>query len=116
MIAIGPAVHQDDGEGVDALGPDSRQFGSRLRFVERLDDRPIGTDALVDLDHAFVKHGRQDDVARENLGPRLVTDAQRVAEPARDRQRQPVPLALQQRIGRDRRPHPHGFDLATLGG
>ena len=43
----------------------------------------------------------------EYLGPRLITDTQRVSEAASDCQRQPLALAFQQRVGRDSGSHPY---------
>ena len=37
-------------------------------------DRAVGAHALVDLDRALVQHLRLDDVAGEDLRPRLVAD------------------------------------------
>ena len=46
-----------------------------------------------------------DDVAGEDFRARLVADLQRVAEAARRDQQRALALALEQRVGRDRRAH-----------
>ena len=56
------------------------QLGAHGGEIERLLDRAVGAHALVDLDHALVEHLGLDDVLGEDLRPRLVADAQRVAE------------------------------------
>ena len=48
--------------------------------IERALDRAVGAHALVDFGDALVQHVGLDDLARENLRPRLVADLQRVAE------------------------------------
>ena len=53
------------------------KVGAGADLVERADDRAVGSDPFVDLDDALVEHRRQDDVAGEDLRPRLVTDARR---------------------------------------
>jgi hypothetical protein len=47
----------------------------------------------------------------ENVGPRLVADFQRVAETLRGQQQGAVALALQQRVGGNRRAHLDRVDL-----
>ena len=60
------------------LGAHSREIGLALH-------RAVGAHALVDLDDTLVEHLRLDDVAGEDLRPRLVADLQRVAEASGDR-------------------------------
>ena len=45
------------------------------------------------------------------LGSGLVPDVQQVLVPVRDGERHPLPFTLQQRVGRDRRPHPDPLNL-----
>ena len=66
-----------------------------------VEHRAVGHDALVDLEHALVEHLGQHDLAREDVGPVLVGDAQRVGEAARDHQQHAIALALEQRVGGD---------------
>ena len=49
-------------------------------FVQRRNDLAVRADPLVDLDDRSYELLGQHDVPREDLGPRLVADAQRVAE------------------------------------
>ena len=75
-------------------------------------DRAVGAHALVDLDHALEQHFGLDDLLGEDLRPRLVADAQRVAETFRGHQQRALALALEQRVGGDRGAHLHGADAA----
>ena len=68
-------------------------------------------DALVDLDDFLVEHRRQFDVPHEQFRPVLIGDAQRVGEAARGDEHRAIALALEQRIGGDRRAHFHGVDV-----
>mgnify|MGYP003296945784 CR=1 FL=1 len=47
--------------------------------IELAHDFTMGSDALVDLDHALVDRTRKNDLAHEKLGPVLIRDAQRAA-------------------------------------
>ena len=69
-----------------ASKPCSRRPQSRPRgaFVEGDENFARSAHPFVDLDDGIVQHRRQDDVAREDVGPRLVTDAKRVGEASRD--------------------------------
>ena len=75
-------------------------------------DRSVGEHALVDLDHAGIELLGLDDVAREDLRPRLVADLERVAEAARGDEQRALAAPLEQRVGRDRRAHLDGADRA----
>jgi hypothetical protein len=84
---------------------------AQVAFVQRLNDFTVGADTLVRLDHARVQQLGQHDVAVEDARALLVADAQRVAKAlGRDQQRR-LALALEQRVGRDRRAHLHALDL-----
>ena len=50
----------------------------------------------------------------EDLGSRLVADVQQVAEAFRDDERHPLALALEQRVGGDRRSHANPLDLLRV--
>src|SRR5262245_14224788 len=67
-------------------------------------------DALGDLGDTRVEHRWFLDAARENLGPRLVADLERVAETLADDQESGIALSLQQRVGRDGGSHPDRGD------
>ena len=94
----------------------ARRSRSACCRSERTHDIAMRADALVDLDDLLVQHRRQLDVPHEQLGSMLITDAQRVGEAARDRQHGAIALALEQRIGRNRRAHPHDVDRAGRNG
>ena len=110
VIGPAPAVHQHDGERAVAGGIGRLQVRARLRLVERPHHLPAGSHPFLDLHDMLVERLGQDDVARENVGPRLVADPQRVAEPPGDRQRHRLALALEQGVGGDGRAHLHRLD------
>ena len=87
----------------DKLPAQRRQVGLVL-------DRAVGAHALVHFDDALVEHLRFDDVACENLRPRLVADLERVAKTLGGDEEGTLTLALEQRIGRDRGAHLHSAD------
>ena len=98
-----------------ALMPSAIARSSSARAPSRSSlqlDRAVGAHALVDFDDALEQHLRLDDVLGEDLRPRLIADAQRVAETLGGEQQRAVALALQQRIGRDRGAHLHRADPA----
>jgi hypothetical protein len=78
--------------------------GVRVRLrVARVPDEG---DALVDLDDRAEQRARPADVQVEDLRPRLVADDERVAQAARDEERVPLALTLEQRVRRDGRAQP----------
>ena len=117
LLVLGelPAVHQYDGQRVDPALAHLAKRKPRGVFVQRSDDLAVRADALDDLDDLFIRLLGQDDMPRENLRPRLVSDAQGVAEAARDRQRHPRALALEQCIGGDGGAHAHLAERAAFG-
>ena len=66
------------------------------------------------ISHRAVEHFRQHDMAVKNTRPVLITDAQRIAKAARDKQRRGFALAFEQRVGGDGGTHLDGGD--ALGG
>ena len=105
VIAVAVGVHQHDGDSVDAIPLGASQLGAHRVEIERTLHGAVGAHPLVDLDDALVQHVGLDDVLGEDLWPRLVTDAQRVAKALGDEQQGAVALALEQRIGGDRGAH-----------
>jgi hypothetical protein len=65
---------------------------------------------LVDFDHALEQNFGLDDVAREDLRPRLVSYLERVAEALGGDEHGALALALEQRVGCDGRAHLDGAD------
>jgi hypothetical protein len=112
MGRIFPRMHQHDRAGDDAVGACFREGRARRILVERLDLVAVDADAPADLDGALVEHRREPDREVEQARPGLVADAERVREAAIDDEERALPLALEQRVRRDRRPHLHGVDGA----
>ena len=112
MLGIAIGVHEHDRDGLDAVGERGLELGAHGGEIGLLLDRAVGAHALVDLDDALEQHLGLDDVLGEDFRAVLVADAQRVAETFRRHQQRAVALALQQRIGGDRRAHLHGADAA----
>ena len=109
-------MHEHDRQRVDPGRARVVQCRPRGSLVERNEHLAIDAHPLVNLDHAVIEHCRQHDVPREYLGPRLVADAQRILETARDRERDAPALPLEQRVGGDRRAHPHFGDRSAFVG
>jgi len=101
LAGVLPRMHEDDGDGVDAVGTGRARGGLDGGFVERLLDRTVGADAPADLGDALVELLRKHDLLGEDVGPRLVGDPQRVAKALRDEEQDAVALAFQQRVGGD---------------
>ena len=112
MLGVFPGVHQHDGTGGDALCSDAGKRTTRGGFIQRFDLLAVDADAADDLDHLFVKHGRQRDRQIEQSRPRLIADAQRVGEAAVHHQQRALALALEQRVGGDGGAHLHRLDHA----
>ncbi len=98
-------MHEDDGDGCNAVRPRGFERGPQRIEVRRALHRAVDACALVHFDHALVEDVRLDDVLGENPGPRLVADLQCIAETLGDEEERARALALEQRIGRHRRAH-----------
>ena len=103
-------MHEDDGDSVDAVG--LGLFDRRLDIgdVEKPFHAAVSAHPLVHLDDALVELFGQDDLLGEDVGARLIGDAQRIAKTLGDEQQDAVALALQQRVGGDRGAHAHLAD------
>ena len=112
VIGIAVGVHEHDGDGLDAVGHRLFERGAHGVEIKLALDGAVGQHALVDLDDALEQHLRLDDVLGENLRPRLVADAKRVAKALGGQQQRALALALQQRVGGDRGAHLHRADAA----
>jgi len=64
-------MHQENGDAIDALAAQPDELVTRGLAVEFGDDRAVGVDPLVDLDHVGIEHGRQDDRAGRSRGGQL---------------------------------------------
>ena len=115
MRRVGPSVHQRDSNGVETVGAKRGQQGCCGRFIQRAKECSVGTNPLVNFDRAVVQHRRQNNMARKNIGPRLVADPKRIGEATRGQQDGPYALAFEQRVGCNRGAHSHLADGAALG-
>ena len=113
MGGIRVAVHEDDGDALDAAGAQRGEIAGELRRIERGHDPAVHVDAFRCLDDLPVERIGTLDAPREQRGPRLIADAQRVAEAGRDHQRRGRPLALEQGIGRDCGAHADRVDAVV---
>ena len=103
MRGVAIAVHQQDRDSAQPLAICRLERGARGRFVQCHAHVAIGGHPLVDLDDVVMEGIGQADIAREQIGAFLRTDANGVAEPARDGKEDGLTLTLQQGIGRDGR-------------
>ena len=107
-------VQEHDRDRPEAFRPASSELGSQRPGVQRQQYVSVGVDAFVDLDHAAIEQLGQPDPAREDIGPVLVADPQRIAKAAGRHQQRRFALAFEQRVGRDRRAEPHGQDRRAV--
>lgn len=108
-------VHADDGDGPDPGVVGLLKGPGKGVQVGGAQDRAVGGDPLVDLDHAFVEQLGQFDRAGEDVGAVLVGDAQGVAEASGDDEEGALSLAFQEGVGGDGGPHADGVDPRALG-
>ena len=99
------AVHEDDRHRADAVVASRLHRRPCRRRIQCAEHGAVRHDPLVHLDDPLVEHRGQLDAPREEVGPGLVADAQRVAKTPGGDQQRAVALAFQQRVGRHRRPH-----------
>ena len=114
LFMFGKAIgmHEHDRDRVDAVGVGTPQLWFDGGKIGRILDAAVGAHPLVDLDHALEQHVGLDDFLGEDFRPRLIADAERVAETFGRDQERALALALEQGIGRDRRAHFHRTDAA----
>ena len=73
-------VHEDDGNGIDAVFACIFQGNACALEVQRNLDRSVGTDTLGHLHYALIQHGGFLDPPRKDLGARLVADLKSVSK------------------------------------
>ena len=73
-------MHEDDGDGVDAVIARLVMLAPRAIEIGHALDGAVGAHPFVDLDDALIELLGKDDLLGEDVGPRLVGDAQRVAK------------------------------------
>ena len=112
VIRIAIGMHEDDGDSLIAVA--ARLFQSRAHGPGigcRL-DRPVGENALVDLDHAIIELVGLPDRLGENVGPALITNAQGVAKTLCRDEQGAIALAFEQGVRRHGGAHAHLADSA----
>jgi hypothetical protein len=105
MLRVAVGVHEHDGDGLDTVVERARKLGANALQLQLQFDRTVGADALLHFGDPLEQHLRLDDVLCKNLRPRLVADAERIAEALGRQQQGALALALQERVGRDRGAH-----------
>ncbi len=80
VLGIAVGVHEHDGHRGDAVGLGRFEIAAHRAEIGRALHRAVGAHALVHFGDALVQHVGLDDMAGENLRPRLVADLERVAE------------------------------------
>jgi hypothetical protein len=107
MSGMRKAVQEHDRDRPEAFLATANELAAQLPDVQRQQNAALGVDAFVDFRHAAVEQLGQPDPARENVGTVLVADPERVAKAAGRHQQRGLALALEQRVGRDRRAETH---------
>ena len=108
-------MRQRDGYGFDARRSRRHERAAQRRFVQRQQHLPLGVHALGNLDNVPVQRGRAMDGAREDVGPILVPDQQRVAHALRGDQQRRRARALEQGVGGDGRSESHRSHAPAAG-
>ena len=102
-----PPVHQHDRDAAQPVVIRRAERGLGGGEAERAQHLAVDVDPLVDLDDAVGQGRGLADRAREDVGPVLITDRERVAETAGDREQRRLAAPLEQRVGRDGGADPH---------
>ncbi len=105
VLRIAVAVEQHDGDRADAGAKCRLEPDPRAVEIERRKYLALGRQPLVHFDDALVQQLRQHDPPGEQLGAVLVGDTERIAKAVGDDQRHALALALEERVGGDRRSH-----------
>ena len=113
MRFILPAVHKNDGDSANALLMSRQEGGSSGLQIDWRQHLPRCRHSLLDLYDLGIKRLGKANSAGEDFRARLVADPEGIAEAGGDGQEHAFALALEQRIGRHRRPHFHGADRAS---
>ena len=92
-------MQEGDGHALETLGPGGGEVTGQGALVQRRDDRAVGGQALVRLDHAGMEGKRLDDIEGEEFGPGLVADGQGVGETRRSHQQGARAGALEKGVG-----------------
>jgi len=116
VIRIGEAVQQPDRHGLDVLGGERVDRTGDARFIEWDEHLPLRIDPLADgqAQPARNERRRQIDVDVVLLEAVFVADLDHVAEALGGEKRGPGALALDERIGGERRAMDDHADFAGL--
>jgi hypothetical protein len=110
-------MHETHGERFDALPLQGRHGRAQLRFVQWGHDAAAEIHTLVDLDTSIARGRRYRlrDIEIEVMRPTLPREFEYVSKPRRRQHPGAGRLALEDRVGRERRAQHHELDLAALG-
>src|SRR5204863_703502 len=98
MRRILPGVHEDDGERAKPVGEERFERAMNLARVQLRLDRSVRPHPLEDFLDARVEKLRQYDLLREDLRPRLISDAKGIAKAFGDEKGSALAAAFEQRI------------------
>ena len=104
------AMHQDNGDGPDAVIERRLKARTKPVEIERNQYLVLRIDPFGDLLDTLIQHLRQGDLAVEQPRPRLIGDAELVTEPFGNDKERAVALALEQGVGGDGGAHLDGVD------
>src|SRR5262245_62636705 len=94
-------MHERDRGRVEAIVARALEIAAHGGEVGLLLDRTVGAHALLDFERSLMERLGLDDVAGEDFRPRLIANAQHVAEAFGDDEERALALALKERkIGR----------------
>ncbi len=99
VVGEAKAVEQHDGHGAEAVVEGGLQACAGGHLVQPTQHRTLDGDPLVDLDDVGVESLGLDDVAVEQPGPSLITDAQGVSVALGDGQDRRLAGAFEQGVG-----------------
>ena len=110
-IAVG--VQETDGDGLDAGLLEARDGVARDRLVQHREHAAVGGDALFDLESHVTGYERRRLVDEQvvHVVAAFAPDLDGVAEPRGGQKSRPGALALDERVGGQRRPVYEGADI-----
>ena len=99
------SVQEHDGDRPDACRKGGHHADPCMGKVERDQNLSFSAQSLPDFDHPVVEKRRFDDIEIEQAGASLIADLESIPESLGDDEKGALALALQERVGGDRRAH-----------